>query len=361
MFIVFPIIALLIFSIMSILIVKAFKSGSSKTEIAVAVLYIFSFISFAIAISDHANPYYEAIDPVDMGCYSPFSADDWPSLMSFYLLAQLSLVLIWIKGHLLAPLTRSLCLIFILIGLLINLGVFMQISTHNTQDIHFYHSGSEPFVFAAMPLFNTILGLYFIYKTCLEVTEEASTKNYTNKSLNRLNIFLASRSQNPAWLVLLMFPVFFLVSLILMLFGQEPDALTKVFTDTTTWHFSQKTHPPILNHTGHYLCTVAASGSPKIVKPIRIGQRHGKPIIVNRQLLIANAFEEMIQDISPKIHHHIRKFYDQYGYNLSRKINTPFLANLTYILMKPLEWFFIVCLYLICPKPEQKIKKQYAA
>jgi hypothetical protein len=77
--------------------------------------------------------------------------------------------------------------------------------------------------------------------------------------------------------------------------------------------------------------------------------------------LIANAFEEMIQDISPTLHRGIRNLYDKYGYNLSKKINTPFRSNLTYILMKPLEWVFLLSLYLLCKNPEKKINKQYAA
>ncbi|WP_317167131.1 DUF6688 family protein [Winogradskyella wichelsiae] len=45
--------------------------------------------------------------------------------------------------------------------------------------------------------------------------------------------------------------------------------------------------------------------------------------------------------------------------NISTKINTIKLSNITYILMKPLEWFFLMCLYLFCNKPEEKIKQQY--
>lgn len=154
-------------------------------------------------------------------------------------------------------------------------------------------------------------------------------------------------------------PVFVVVAIILILLGQDYDSLVKVYTETTTWVFSQKSHPPPLDHRGHYLCTVSACGTPRIVKPILIGKRHGRAIIVNRQLQIANAFEEMISDVSPKIHSVIRRNYDRYGYNLSLKINTEKRSNLTYLLMKPLEWLFLLFLYLCCEKPEKKIKNQY--
>lgn len=144
-----------------------------------------------------------------------------------------------------------------------------------------------------------------------------------------------------------------------MIFGQDYDAVVKGFTETTEWKFSQHDHPPYLDHRGHYLCTVAACGSPRLVKPLRWGKRGGRPIIVNRQLQIANAFEELIADFSPKLHHFLRTNYDKYGYNLSQKIKTPAASNITYLLMKPLEWFFLLCLYTFCLYPERKIERQY--
>ena len=135
--------------------------------------------------------------------------------------------------------------------------------------------------------------------------------------------------------------------------------MTKVFTETTTWRFSTETHPPFLDHQGHYLCTVAVCGDPKVVKPLRLGRRHGHEIIVNRQLLIANAFEELIQENMPLVHRMVRGLYDQYGYPLSKKITSQRGSNLVYRLMKPLEYFFLICLYLFSTKPEEKIAGQY--
>jgi putative membrane protein len=193
----------------------------------------------------------------------------------------------------------------------------------------------------------------------MAVREELSTKTFRIRWLNRLNTLLSSRFTVLTWSVLLIFPVFVLITLLLMLFGQDYDSVAKGFTETTTWAFSQKEHPPYLEHTGHYLCTVAACGSPRLVRPLRWGKRGGRPIIVNRQLQIANAFEELVADFSPALHRFLRTNYDKYGYDLSQKINTPFASNLTYLLMKPLEWFFLLCLYTFCLHPEKKIEKQY--
>ncbi|SNB25745.1 conserved membrane hypothetical protein [Flavobacterium psychrophilum] len=348
------------FIALSIAGLKLLKKGANSREITIATFYIFSIALFAIGMTTHSNSYYKAIDPVDMECYSPFSDKNAITLIFYTLVFNISLLLVWVKGNILPPLALTLSLIFILIGTFLNIGVLFQISVHNTETLNTYNSRGEQILFLFAPLFSVILGVYFIYKATTQEIKEAFEKAYSNKIINALNTFLSTKSRNPFWIVLLMFPVFFIVTLLLILFGQDTNSIIKVFTDTATWKFSQQVHPPILDHKGHYLCTVATSGHPKIVKPIRFGKRNGNRIIVNRQLLIANAFEEMIQDISPRLHFKIRTIYDQYGYNLSKKINTTFLASATYILMKPLEWIFLICLYLICNKPEQKINKQYA-
>ncbi|WP_312323499.1 DUF6688 family protein [Soonwooa sp.] len=67
----------------------------------------------------------------------------------------------------------------------------------------------------------------------------------------------------------------------------------------------------------------------------------------------------MLQDFSPKIHGIVRRNYDKYGYNLSKNINSELGSNLTYILMKPLELIFLISLYLLETKPEQKISNKY--
>ena len=97
----------------------------------------------------------------------------------------------------------------------------------------------------------------------------------------------------------------------------------------------------------------------KIVKPTRIGIRYGNKIIVNRQLCIANAFEDLIKEKTPRFHYFIRTIYDKYGYPLSKHINKPWQADLIYIIMKPLEWLFLITLYLFDINPENRIVVQY--
>ena len=96
-----------------------------------------------------------------------------------------------------------------------------------------------------------------------------------------------------------------------------------------------------------------------MVKPLRLGTRRNETIVVNRQLCIANAFEELIQEKMPRFHRQIRNMYDTYGYPLSKKITTPLKADFVYIVMKPLEWVFLLFLYAFDLRPEQRIARQY--
>ena len=339
---------------------KLLKKDANSAEIIVWTLYVFSLALFAIGMTTHSNPYYKPIDPIDMECYSPFSDKHALTLIFYFLAFNISMMLVWVKNDILPPLTLTISLIFIVIGIIISITILLQISVHNTISLNNYNSGGEQILFSFAPLFAIFIGYRLTLQVITQKSSDAIERTYSNKYLNILNTFLAKRYRSPLWIAILLLPVFLIITLILVLFGQDINSIIKIFTDTATWTLSQQVHPPVLDHRGHYLCTVAASGHPKIVKPLRVGQRNGRQIIVNRQLLISNAFEEMIQDFSPKLHCLIRSNYDKYGYNISKQINTTLLSSITYILMKPLEWIFLISLYLFCNNPEQKINRQYA-
>jgi hypothetical protein len=158
---------------------------------------------------------------------------------------------------------------------------------------------------------------------------------------------------------LLVFPLLLILIIVLTLFGQQPDSIIKAFTETAEWTLSQKIPPPRLDYHGHYLCTVAACGDERVVKPVRAGKRGNRLIVVNRQLLIANAFEDLIAEKLPKTHKIIRKTYDKIGLPISKHITTKRRSNLVYFIMKPLEWLFIFVLYTFDLKPENRINSQY--
>ncbi|WP_216386536.1 DUF6688 domain-containing protein [Arcanobacterium phocae] len=188
---------------------------------------------------------------------------------------------------------------------------------------------------------------------------DRSVKIETHPILAKLNSYFARARTWPVLGFLIALPVMGVVYAILLLLGQGPHALIRAFTDTSEWTLSQQISPPNVFYDEHYLCTVAAGGHKKLVKPMRGGIRHGHPVIVNRQLLVANAFEQVISDRLPRTHRAIRHFYDRYGFDLAKRIRTKWVADIVWVLMKPLEWGFLSVIYLCVRHPEDLIAMQY--
>ncbi len=355
----------LLLILLIIAIVISYRNAKSKLSFFAGLLYVLSLFVFAIALLFNSNEYNVAIDPIDGEGYSPFGHEHFLTLLVFYILSLIATFLLWKKNEKLPPLTWVITSAMVLIGIVINILILLQTSSNsNSLSLNYDPILDAPEIFTVslflfFPLITIIISSYLIINSANKVADNFASYSYTNPILNYLNTLLKNSKTYPVAIVVLVFPLFFIITCIVMLFGQDYDAMVKVFTDTTTWRFSQQMHPPPLDHEGHYLCTVAAKGDPAIVKPIRLGTRNGNTLIVNRQLQIANAFEEVIQKQFPSLHKTIRYTYDRYGYNLSTKINSAQGSNITYILMKPLEWVFLLFLYLFCEKPEAYIKKQY--
>jgi hypothetical protein len=110
----------------------------------------------------------------------------------------------------------------------------------------------------------------------------------------------------------------------------------------------------------HYLCTVAAHGHPWLVRPERWGMRGGRPILVNRQLAVANAFEDLLHARWPRFGRRCRQLYDRCALPISRHVRHPLLCDAVYLLMKPCELGFGLVLLLLDPgDPEVRIQQMY--
>lgn len=320
------------------------------------LMYCSAWIIYLIGLSSNSHEFNVPIDPVDNG-YSPLSKNHLLSFMVFFVLSVIAIYKIWKLGKKQPPLMLVFYLSFLIIGIVLNLFLALQLSSRSDGDYYIDSSGGQLMMIA--PIIHMLVSIILIIKVIKEEIIEAENREFKNKFLNQLNSKIQVSRMLPLWTIIALLPIFIIITVILVLFGQEYDSLTKVFTETTTWHFSHQTHPPYLDHKGHYLCTVAACGTPNVVKPIRLGIRNGEEIIVNRQLLVANAFEDIIMKKYPKLHKIIRRNYDNYGYPLSKDINTKLKSNLTYILMKPLEWLFLIFIYLFTERPEKLINEQY--
>jgi len=164
-------------------------------------------------------------------------------------------------------------------------------------------------------------------------------------------------------LLILCLPVLLLLAAIFFVFGQKPDSFIRAFTDTYKHGFSQLDYMcDNVQCGGHYLCSVAANGHKNIVKPIRSGERNGSRIICNRQLLISNAFEELIEQRVPRLHRIIRRNYDRVGdvvHRCYKIFHNKYFSDFIYVIMKPGEWVFLFVLYINDRKPENRIARQY--
>lgn len=275
--------------------------------------------------------------------HSPVSSEHTLTLAVLFAVAVIGhICLRFIPQNKRPPLFSALCISSIYIGCALCVLWCIQIS------------GSSFFLFL-FPINYIILSFRVI--ACEVLSADKTAEEQTKMPC--ISAFLHNKSNLPLLALLLLIPLLGVLTVILLLFGQEPDSAIKLWTETADWTMSQKIAPENLPRDGHYLCTVAAEGHKKLVKPLRTGKRHGHEITVNRQLCIANAFEQLLSERAPHLHRAIRNFYDKTGYPIAKHIKTPLAADIVYIIMKPLEWFFLLVLYLFDTKPENRIATQY--
>ncbi|WP_235714670.1 DUF6688 domain-containing protein [Neobacillus dielmonensis] len=343
---------------------KAVGGGSVRTKVIDAI-YSIAIIGLLMIGFFINNLGLEGGEQLRIFSMNGVKANGYASLANDHVLSVIVLLIFGMFSFWLLSSQEGLSpILFVVCSIVVILNILFAVIylTHTA----FTHDGEK---FSVPLLQISFLSLVFLYISRLkeslnrfhEKMSESETE-YTNPIL----LFLyrvSSRYQKMSrvWVIFL-FPALVVIQLIMVLFGQRPDSLIRVFLDTSSFHYSRipAPAPEIVEGDGHYLCTVSAAGHKKLVKPIRAGIRHGSRIVVNRQLLVANAFENILEDYTPNLHKAIRGFYDKYGYPLSRHIRTKWSADLVYLIMKPLEWFFLLVLYTVDRKPENRIHVQYS-
>lgn len=283
--------------------------------------------------------------------YTPIAFESIPTVIAICIIALIGYLIPRMFSTKLSPMIGALCYGGMGLGFIFSLFYVIQLCAEI----------NNLFVicFLLFPVNYVLCCVRLIRDTAHLYANEFANNTYKNPILKWCTKAI-NKTQHFIWFsFLLAFPILLCIIGILLLFGQQPDSAIKAFTNTADWTLSQKIPPPAIDYEGHYLCTVAARGDEKLVKPLRAGKRYGNLIVVNRQLLVANAFEDLIAKRTPRFHKAIRKFYDTHGFPLSRYINTKTRSNITYLIMKPLEWFFLLVLYTFDCKPEDRIAIQY--
>ena len=351
-------IALAFFAIGPILtiinIYKVLNLQSDKTYLDIITFVIGSLLSafYYSIVLEGAVPYYESA--VHGRLHEPIFTESLFTVFTFSIIGFISYSFLKItlaNNKLgLPPLVLVLFISGVYLGIITCVVIIIQLSANMKEDY---------LLLFLLPFNYIIYAVSIVLRISRIKANEYRDVEYKSKFLNTCNKILCDSSQWRKIAFFMFFPFLGIIVMILTLFGQQPDSMITAFTHTSDWFFSTKVSPPSRPYDGQYLCTVAAGGHKKIVKPLRAGVRGGRQIIVNRQLCVANAFEQIIEERTPRIHRIVRTLYDRYGFPLSNYIRTPIAANIIYIMMKPLEYLFIIILYLFDTAPEKRISRQY--
>ncbi len=286
---------------------------------------------------------------------APFAFEHTTGLYALIILCISSYIISYskllVKFSSFPPIIEVLINSFLLIGFILNVVISFQLS--------------EIYSLIAIGL-----GLIFLFELVenhryfiLNKKESGSQYRGVNQVLWQF-LCLPIFTKVPIFLLFLL-PVVIIFTTILVLFGQEPDALIRVFTDTYYHGFSQLNHEcdDVICQDGDcYVCTVAATGNTAIVRYERMGIRNGRPIKCSRQLLVASAFEKLWSDKLPRTHRLFRSGYDAFGSWLQNNpsiTRNTIISTLGYLFLKPFEWLFLLVLYTFYQKPENIIASRY--
>ncbi|MDJ1501889.1 DUF6688 domain-containing protein [Xanthocytophaga agilis] len=275
--------------------------------------------------------------------------------LSIYLLIVLCTIAYFYasyRTHIAPPILEVTVNILLLIAIILNILMLFHLNEAWLGPI-----GNLPVILLCMHMLIKNHQLFLDYAQTM--------KNNSKHGIEKIAWMILSMpllSKVPVLLVLSL-PLLVILSAILLLFGQKQDSFIRAFTDTYKHGFSQLDYMcENVTCGGHFLCSVAAKGHPELVKPQRLGVRQNAPILCNRQLLVANAFEELIQEKMPATHRLIRHGYNKVGdvvHKYYSIFNNRYVADTIYILMKPLEWLFVTVLYTFDLKPENRIAQRY--
>lgn len=330
---------------------EAWRRAACRIEAVTMILGIlFSLLLCCVTDIDFSAHWTATL--VDSQLHSPVWTKAWPSVAACLVVGLFGYGILKRSSFRTMP---PLLIVFSISAMYLGMGTCVL------WVIQFFVTDRLEFYFCLLPLNWLLLCIRTIREKAADwkQIEETEMRSFQNPFLERLNRKVMDSCAWPLWTFLLLWPVLGLLLIILALLGQRPTDLIQAWTETSQWNLSTQVSPPNMVTDGHYLCTVAAGGHRRLVKPLRSGVRHGHLVVVNRQLCIANAFEQLLKERLPLVHRNVRNFYDRYGLPVSRLIRSPYAADAVYVVMKPLEWFFLLILYLTDARPEDRIRMQY--
>jgi hypothetical protein len=113
-----------------------------------------------------------------------------------------------------------------------------------------------------------------------------------------------------------------------------------------SWYWSRSLYASLPDKapTGCFIVTAAGGGHAQFVGPHFEIEHNGQRRLANQQLLTLWQFENSWRAQFPSSHARFRVIYNRVGPIVARRISSPWLADLTFIGLKPLEWLARLCL-----------------
>ena len=108
-----------------------------------------------------------------------------------------------------------------------------------------------------------------------------------------------------------------------------------------------------------YIATAAAKGHPWLVKSQIIVNSDGELMRVNAQMQYFKCAELILMAICPRIHRICRKVYDKIGKEFAQTLNVPILADVAYMILKPIEWIVRLVMMVLVRDVEKVTNRIY--
>ena len=113
-----------------------------------------------------------------------------------------------------------------------------------------------------------------------------------------------------------------------------------------SWLWSARVFETLPNQApkGCFVVTAAGRGHKSFVGPFFEIERGGHRLQANQQLITLWQFENLWQKKLPRSHRAFRNGYNWLGPRVASRIRSPWLADVTFIALKPAEWLASFCL-----------------
>ena len=238
------------------------------TVLALGTIYEYFYLAFMKNITDKDWP----VQLSNAETHTPVFTQAMPTVAAIFLVGIAGyFILKYISLEKMPPLVAVLSMSALYLGVIQLIVFTFQVLNIENFDL------LDPFLFV-LPACCVLIAVRTILEKIHQwqhITMEKS-KIQDSPVLSSFDSILNNAALWPVFALILAIPLLGILIGILVLFGQAPDAIVKAWTETSDWTLSQQISPPNVQYDEHYLCTVAAGGHRKVVKPIRKGVRHGQ-------------------------------------------------------------------------------------